>query len=172
MSPKIHASRHCADACCSRIDLHPSRLAAAAWLAWLVLAGLMTGFAIDLPVLVRACLCVFLAIAGSHNVRVFVLLAGSRAVRAIEWNDHDEFFVLLGRTLERHPATISNESFRLGARFWVLRFATSTGSRTVLVEEAGHNLQAFRRLSRHLSALSRRGSGRRDRPADTIRPKV
>jgi len=100
------------------------------------------------------------------------LLAGPRAVRAIEWSNNGEFFVFLGPALERHPATIANGTFRLGTRFWVLRFAMPSGTRSVLVEETLDDARTFRRLSRCLAAHVRRGSGRGDHPADTIRPKV
>jgi len=143
-----------------------------AWFTWLLSAGGVTGLATDLPLLVRVALCVLLATSGIHGVCVFVLLTGSRAIRAIEWNDAGGFFVLLGPLRERHPATLANGSCRLGARFWLLRFATHSGTRSVLVEEAGGDVRAFRRLSRRLGALFHGGSGRGDRPADTIPPKV
>jgi hypothetical protein len=74
--------------------------------------------------------------------------------------------------LARHPATLASGSFRLGVRFWVLRFATPAGARSVLVQEAARDGRAFRRISRCLDGQLRRGSGRSRQPAVTIPPKV
>lgn len=120
----------------------------------------------------RVTICAVVALAGWHAVRTFVLLRGPRAVRAIEWTGSGELFVYLGMSPEPQPASLANGSFRLGVRFWVLRFATPFGTRAVLVEEAAAADRAFRRLSRCLMGHIRRGSGRSSRPAVTIRPKV
>jgi hypothetical protein len=152
--------------------LIPSRVATGAWFAWLALACCVTWFGVALPPLVRLAICAAVAVTGLHGLRSFVLLRGPRAVRAIEWTDSGELFVFLRRSPERHPAALANGSFRLGERFWVLRFTTAAGSRAALVEEATDGAQTFRRLSRCLAGHVRRGSGRSTRPAVTIRPKV
>jgi hypothetical protein len=168
----IPAAPRCAGASCKRIDLIPSRLAATAWFAWLVWACAVTWCAVALPWLARFIICAIVAAAGVPALRVFVLLAGPRAIRAIEWDEAGELSVCLGTTLAPHPATLANGSFRLGKRFWVLRFATPVGLRSVLVEEAFGASLAFRRLSRCLDGHLRGGCGRSRRPAVTIQPKV
>jgi hypothetical protein len=119
---------------------------------------------------VRFTICSVIAAAGVRGLATFVLLTGPRAVRAIEWNEAGDMSVCLGETLAPLPATLASGSFRLGLRFWVLRFATPVGPRSVLVEEAAGAVLAFRRLSRYLSWHLRRGSGRSRRPAVTIQP--
>jgi len=171
MSHPILAARRSAASSCNRIELFPSRLGAAAWLAWLTLACLVTWFAVALPWPARIAICGALATTGIRGVREFVLLAGPRAVRAIEWTEAGEFFVCLGPGFARHPATLSNGTFRLGVRYWVVCFATPTGPRAALVEASG-DPHPFRRLSRRLTRHLQRGSGRSPRPAVTIRPKV
>jgi hypothetical protein len=152
--------------------LIPSRLAAGASFAWLALACAVTWFGVALPSPVRAAICAAVALAGFHAVRTFVLLRGPRAVRTIEWTESGEFFVYLGMSTAPQPASLANGSFRLGVRFWALRFITPSGPRAVLVEEAPVGAPTFRRLSRCLIGHIRRGSGRSSRPAVTIRPKV
>jgi hypothetical protein len=168
------ARQRCASACCNRIELIPSLFAASAWFTWLLLACIVTWFAVALPWAARLAICgaVAGAGAGARGLRTFVLLAGPRAVRAIEWNPAGELSVRLGDCLAPQPATLEHGSFRLGARFWVLQFATPVGARSVLVEQAPGDIRAFRRLSRCLNGHLRRGSGRSRQPAVTIRPKV
>jgi hypothetical protein len=139
---------------------------------WLALVAAVCWFAVALPELARFALCVAVAVSGFRSVRAFVLLRGPRAIRAIEWNEEGTLTVCLGATLSSHPATLAKGSFRLGLRFWVLRFATPVGSRSVLVEEGRHSPHAFRRLSRCLNGHLRRASGRARRPAVTMPPKV
>jgi hypothetical protein len=172
MSPTIPAAPRCAGNSCDRIDLVPSLLAAGAWLWWLATACTVTWFAVALPWLLRFVFCAAIASSGMYSLRTFVLLAGPRAIRAIEWNEAGEWSVYLGTRLARCPATLSAGSFRLGLRFWVLRFATPEGPRSVMVEEAPGATHAYRRLTRRLEAHLRRGTGRYRRPAVTIRPKV
>ena len=172
MSPTIPAAPRSAGASCNRIDLVPSFLAAGAWLCWLATVCAVTGFAVALPWLLRFVICAAVASAGVLALRTFVLLAGPRAIRAIEWNEAGEWFVYLGTAMAPNPAVLSAGSFRLGLRFWVLRFATPSGTRSVMVEEAAGATHAYRRLTRCLEGHLRRGSGRSRRPAVTIRPKV
>jgi hypothetical protein len=127
---------------------------------------------VALPWPARVALCVTVIAAGLRGLQAFILLRGPRAVRAIEWTDAGDWSVCLGATLARHPATLSDGSFRLGTRFWVLRFETPVGTRSVLVEEGSREPRAFRRLSRCVGDQLRRGSGRSREPAVTIRPKV
>jgi len=172
MSPKIPGAPRCAGASCNRIDLVPSVVAASAWGAWLLLVIAVCWFAVALPAPVRFTICVAVAVAGYCGLRAFVLLRGPRAIRAIEWNEEGSLSVCLGSTLAQFPADLAQGSFRLGLRFWVLRFGTPVGPRSVLVEERRHSPCAFRRLTRCLNGQLRRASGRSRRPAVTMPPKV
>lgn len=129
-------------------------------------------FAVELPWVARLGLCFFIVVPGIHSIRRFVLLKGSRAVRVIEWTEEGEFAVRLGPTLTRFPASLDGGSFRLGVRFWVLRFLTPLGQCPVLLANDLGNAWAFRRLSICLNRSLRAASGRGSRPAVTIRPKV
>lgn len=129
-------------------------------------------FAVALPWVARLAICFFIVVPGVGCVRRFVLLKGSRAVRAIEWTEDGEFTVRLGPKLDRFPASLGNGSFRLGLRFWVLRFVTPLGHCPVLVADDARNTRVFRRLSRCLNRSLRAASGRSSRPAVTIQPKV
>jgi hypothetical protein len=172
MCPPIPAARHSAGVFSNRIEVIPSLVAASAWFAWLALACTVTWLAVALPWFLRFSICATVAAAGLRGMRAFVLLRGPHAVRAIEWTDAGEWSVCLGAKLERHAATLANGSFRLGDRYWVLRFKTTAGACSVLVEEKASTSRAFRRLSRCLHGHVRRGSGRSRQPAVTIRPKV
>jgi len=172
MSPKIPGAPRCAGASCNRIDLVPSVAAASAWVTWLALVISVCWFAVALPASVRFTICVAIGVAGFRGLRAFVLVRGPRAVRAIEWNEEGSLSVSLGPTLAKFPADLAPGSFRLGLRFWVLRFGTPVGPRSVLVEEGRHSPCAFRRLTRCLNGQLRRASGRSGRPAVTMPPKV
>jgi hypothetical protein len=171
MSHPILDTLHCA-ASCSRIELTPSRPAAALWLAWLAFAGLAVLFAVDLPWVARLGIGFFIVVPGALSIRRFVLLKGFRAVRVIEWTEDGEFAVRLGPTLTRFPASLDGGSFRLGLRFWVLRFVTPLGQCQVLLANDVRNAWAFRRLSLCLNRSLRAASGRGSRPAVTIQPNV
>jgi hypothetical protein len=171
MFQKIPATPRCA-AHCSRIDLRPSRGAAALWLAWLSLVCGATFFAVALPWQVRLAVCAAVVIPGLRCVSSFILLEGARAVRAIEWSDEGEFVVFLGPALRPQAASLGTGSFRFGLQIWVLRFATPLGPRSVLIAGGAQEPRVFRRLSRCLCGHLRRASGRAKRPTVTIRPKV
>ena len=143
-----------------------------AWFVWLALVIAVCWFAVALPGPVRFATGACIAAVGFRGLRTFVLLKGPHAVRAIEWNEEGDLFVCLGATVAPFPASLAKGSFRMGLRFWVLRFATPVGTRAVLVEEVGRASIAFRRLSRCLNGHLRRASGRSRRPAVTIQPKV
>jgi hypothetical protein len=172
MSPKIPGAPPCAGTSCNRIDLVPSVRAAGAWLAWLALVCAVCWFAVALPGIVRFAVCVAVAATGFHGLRAFVLLRGPRAIRAIEWNEEGCLSICLGATCTPSPAVLASGPFRMGARFWILRFATPAGSRSVLVEEERYSPRAFRRLSRQLNGQLRRANGRARRPAVTMPSKV
>ena len=157
---------------CSRIDLNPSRLAAVLWFAWLALVCIVILAAVVLPWILRITLCLAVCLPGIRCIRSFVLLAGSQAVRSIEWSEEGDFGVRLGPQLEPYSATLAAGSFRWGVQVWVLRFMTPVGLRPVLIAGGVQEEERFRRLSRCLTTHLRRASGRRSAPAVTIRPKV
>ena len=171
MSHPIPATPRCA-AFCSRIDLTPSRLAAALWFAWLTLVCAVVGFAVALPWQFQLGLCLAVLVLGIRCISSFVLLRGPRAVRSIEWSENGDFGVRLGPQLIPHTAALAEGSFRLGVQLWVLRFMTPAGLRPVLIVGGLHDAKCFRRLSRCLTTHLRRASGRGTAPTVTIRPKV
>jgi hypothetical protein len=157
---------------CFRIDLNPSRFAAALWLAWLALAGAVAVSASALPWFLRLAVCLAVWLPGIRCIRSFVLLVGPQAVRSIEWSEEGDFAVRLGPQRALQPATLATGSFRVGAQWWVLRFITPRGLRPVLIAGGVQDEEGFRRLSRCLTAQLRRASGRGAGPTVTIRPKV
>lgn len=171
MSHPIPATPPCA-ASCSRIDLNPSLLAAALWYSWLLLVCAVALLAVALPWIVRASICLAVAAPGIRCVRSFVLLRGEGAVRAIEWSEEGEFAIRLGPSFRREVATLGAGSFRLGVRWWVLRFVTPSGTHPVLIAGAIQDARGFRRLCRCLNRRMRWASGQRSRPAVTMPPKV
>jgi hypothetical protein len=171
MSRQIPDTPPCA-ACCSRLDLIPSRFAAVLWFAWLALVCAATLFAVALPWPVRVAICIAIVVPGIRCIREFVLLEGPRAVRAIEWTEEGAFAVRLGPELTAHPATLAAGSFRLGVQLWVLRFMTPMGLCPVLITGGAQDARPFRRLTRCLTMHLRRAPGRGTAPTVTIRPKV
>jgi hypothetical protein len=157
---------------CFRIDLKPSRVAAALWFAWLVLVCIVVVCAVALPGVARIALCLAVWLPGIRCIRTFVLLAGAQAVRSIEWSEEGDFGVRLGPQLASHPVTLAAGSFRWGTQIWVLRFMTPVGLCPVLIAGGLQDAESFRRLSRCLTTHLRRASGRAAAPAVTIRPKV
>lgn len=160
MSRKTRARRRSAAPSCNRIEFVPSRRAAAAWLCWLSLAFILIWSA-DLPAVLRAVLCLPLAVALA-TLRRFVFLNGARAVRALKWSAEGKYFVRLGGSPRWLPATPAR-CFRYGPGLWILNFVTPVGIRGLLVDSALQEPRALRRLSRGLDW----GSGRdRAGPAD------
>jgi hypothetical protein len=168
MSHPIPATPPCA-ASCSRIDLNASHLAAALGYTWLTLVCTVVLFAVALPWLARASICVAVIAPGIRCIRSFVLLEGKGAVRAIEWSDEGELSVRLGPELHLESASLGAGSFRLGVEWWVLRLVTPSGIRPVLIAGAVQDVRGFRGLSRCLCRHMRWASGRRSRAAVTIR---
>ena len=157
---------------CSRIDLAPSRVAAAIWITWLTLVCAVVLAATDLPWVMRIALCPAVLLLGARCIRSFILLAGPEAVRAIEWSEEGEFRVRLGPGFEAQPASLAPGSFRFGVGCWVLRFRTPAGLRPVLIAGGNQDAERFRRLSRCLTTYLHRASGRGGGAAVTIRAKV
>jgi hypothetical protein len=131
----------------------------------------VTLFGVCLPIVVRFVVCAAVAVGGIRCVKTLILLEGSQAIRAISWSDED-FVVFLGSKMSPQPATLDAAAFRFGVELWVLRFSTPLGLRSVLIVSRAQSARPFRRLCRRLIAQSRRASGRVNRPADTMPPKV
>ena len=80
------------------------------------------------------------------------------AVRAIEWTEDGRVRRLAGiRALTATRPRLRPGSFRLGVRFWVLRFVTPAGPRPVLIAGGAQECRRFRRLSRCLTSASAPG---------------
>ena len=82
---------------------------------------------------------------------------------AIEWSEEGESGVRLGPQLTPHPATLAAGSFRLGVRYWVLRFMTPAGCGRYLSQAAFRTT----RVSAPVGCLTthlRRASGARGAP--------
>jgi hypothetical protein len=172
MSHPIPATPPSAAPCSNRLELAPSRLAAALWCAWLILVCVVTLFGVAIAWPVRVGICGGVIGLGLRSIQSFVWLAGRRGVRVIEWSEDAEFMITMGSSSVRIPARLGSGSFRCGTRSWVLRFMTQPGPRVCLVVENPDDTRAFRRLSRCLDSSLRRSPGRSSRPAVTIPPKV
>ena len=149
----------------NRIDLMPSRFAAAAlvrmarrWSCAVIL------FAVALPWPARIALCLASRYCGVRCIRSFVLLAGPRAVRAIEWSEAGEFGVCLGPQLHAASGHCWPGSFRLGVRIWVLRFMTPAGLCPVLIAGGVQDAESVPAPFPVSYEGLRRASGRADRP--------
>lgn len=161
MSQTTRATPRSAGNSSGRIDLVPSRRAAIAWLSWLALVVAVTSCAVALPLPLRAAAGLLVVGAGVRRVRSFVLLRGSRAVRAIEWGG-SSFILHLVSQAKPLAATVSAASFRPGRQWLVFVFDTAAGRFSVLVDGRYQEARAFRRLcrefSRELKASARRDS--------------
>lgn len=142
---------------------------------WVCSICAVVWFAVDLPWLVRGALGLATTVSNACSICRCVLLLGSRAVRALEWQEQGEFTVLLGGERAAHPAALAAGSFRLGGLL-ALRFKVPGGMRAVLIDGNRQEPRAFRRLCRRLGDA--RGGAKRAVPGvprsrtDTIRPKV
>jgi hypothetical protein len=161
MSQTIRATPRSAGFSSSRIDLLPSRRAAVAWFAWLALVCAVISCA-DLPAVVRMTVCVLVVTPGIRTVRSFVMLRGSRGVRAIEWTG-STLTILVGPERRPFAATLSRDSFRPGRQWLSLTFETPAGRRHVLVDGGYQDTRAFRRLCREYSRRLTGSAGRDSR---------
>jgi hypothetical protein len=124
---------------------------------WLVVccAALLGGTA--LPWTIRVALGLVLIAVNLPILRMGVLLRGSRAVRTLEWNEEERFYIgsvlRAGFDPQPLPALLLPGSFRLGIAFLVLWFSTPAGLRVVLIDGGRQDPVAFRRLSRRLARV-------------------
>ena len=110
---------------------------------------------VSLPVIARFALGLILVAFNLPALCTAVLLRGSRAVRAVEWNEEGSFFLRSGLRsgsgARLVPARLLPTSFRLGIAFLVLWFSTPAGLRVVVIDGERQDPVAFRRLCRHLA---------------------
>lgn len=149
--PSTRATRRCAAHSCGQIELVPSRRLAAAWLLWLALCvfTLLTGVALPWPV--RIALSAGLVTANLRALEAAVLLRGPRGIRGLRWCADSSFRLHSAAGQPGLPATLRPTSFRLGSDVLVLWFATSAGSRTVVLDARRQDPVPFRRLCRRLA---------------------
>ena len=131
---------------------------AALWLSWLGVVCVALLFAVAVPWLARIAICLVLVISNVRSVGVCVLLRGTRAVRALEWQEQGDFTLVSGTPRLFSPAALAAGCFRLGS-IVVLRLSTAAGMRVVLIDGGLQEMRAFRRLCRRLAWRGSRGSG-------------
>ena len=174
MSHPIRATPPCAGTSCNRIELIPSRFAARAWFAWLLLACAVTVVCRDAAV---ACAHRHLRAPSPRQacvaLRAFVLLTGPRAVRAIEWDEAGELHRLPGATLAPHPADTRARIVPAGPAVLGIAVRNAGGDR----DPCWWRRRPVRHVPSGASAGVSTGTcagvpGAPGRPADTIRPKV
>jgi hypothetical protein len=165
MSPKIRTRRRSAAASFNRIDFVPSRLAAAVWAGWLIMAGVLAAQA-RLPWLLGLSIATLVIGAAGHTLLSYVLLRGPRSLRALEWSgrEADTYCVCIGPA-GRRLAAIPEGCQRYGEALWLLRFRTGEGVFQLLVETRRQDQRALRRLGRRLFGSGGSGSGRSGRAA-------
>lgn len=175
MSRPIRSRRRSAAESCNRIDLVPSRRVAASGAIWLMFATALT-LQSAMPWPGHLAVAALVWTAGTWAIRIHVMLAGARAVRAIEWpvEAGGTYFVHLGPNPRRLPA-LPVGCGRQGMA-WFLRFRTPEGTVGVFVDAGIQDPHAVRRLGRRLFANPGAGPkavpAARRRQADTIAPKV
>ncbi|HUQ09536.1 MAG TPA: hypothetical protein VM146_04410 [Steroidobacteraceae bacterium] len=150
MSPKIRTRRRSAAASFSRIDFIPSRIAAAAWLGWLVMAGALAAHT-QLPWQLRLAIAALVMGSGGHTLWSYVLLRGPRSLRALEWSgsEPDTYYVWVGPA-GRRLAALPEGCRRYGTALWLLRFRTAEGLFELLVETGRQDQRSLRRLGHRL----------------------
>jgi hypothetical protein len=150
MSRKIRTRRRSAAASFSRIDFVPSRIAAAAWLGWLVMAGVLVAQT-RLPWPLRLSIAALVIAAAGPTLWSYVLLRGPRSLRALEWSglEADTYYVCIGPASRRLAATPEG-CRRYGKALWLLRFRTAEGPFELLVETGRQDQRVLRRLGRRL----------------------
>lgn len=167
MSQTIRATPRSAACSSTRIELLPSRRAACAWFAWLILVCTITICAVALPWPIRIALCALPAVAGLRTLRSFVLLRGPRGVRTIDWTG-GALTIQVGPERRTIAATWSRGSFRPGRQWLALTFDTPSGRRQVLIDGRYQDTRAFRRLCREFSRSLKGSSGGIPGLTDTI----
>jgi hypothetical protein len=160
MSQTIRATPRSAESSSTRIELLPSRRAAFAAFAWLILVTTITLCAVALPLPIRIALGVVSVVAGVRSLRSYVLLRGPRGVRAIDWT-RGALTIEVGPGRRRIDSTWNRGSFRPGRQWLALAFDTPSGRLQVLVDGRYQDARAFRSLCREFSR-GLKGGSRRD----------
>ncbi|HEY5973073.1 MAG TPA: hypothetical protein VIT22_14130 [Pseudoxanthomonas sp.] len=120
-------------------------------IAWLAALGWMILAAVDLALPARIAVCVCAATAGLATIQSVFLLRGSRAVRALQWNDKGQINAVLGGRKDEYPVTVRPGSFRLGRHGLLLWLETGHGSLAVFIDASKQEPRAFRSLCRLLN---------------------
>ncbi len=162
MSQTTRATPRSAESSSTRIELLPSRRAALAGFAWLILIGTITICAVALPLPIRIAICALTALAGLRTLRSFVLLRGPLGVRAIDWTG-GALTIQVGPERQPIGATWNRASFRPGRQWLALAFDTPSGRRQVLIDGRYQDTRAFRRLCREFSRGVTGSAGRDSR---------
>jgi hypothetical protein len=82
-------------------------------------------------------------------VRRFVLLCGPGSLRAVEWNARGDLLVQTGSG-HRLAAVPARGCRQYGIGLWILRFDTTSGAVSALLDTGLQDPVAMRRLSRRL----------------------
>jgi hypothetical protein len=149
MSRTIPSTRPCvAPSCSSRIELAPSRRAAALAASWLIVVCAVLIGAVALPLPARIGLCLAMATPAAVAIRRCLLLRGRRAVHILEWRGGWRAWIGPGRI--ETPVTVLGGSFRIGRVFLLLWLRGRDGIHGVVIDTGRQEPRAFRRLCRQL----------------------
>lgn len=118
---------------------------------WVTMVDVMILAAVALPLPARIALCVAIATACLCTIRSVILLRGPRAVRSLRWSAAG-IRAVIGPETREIPAEIVAGSFRFGRQVLALRLRTCDGMRAVIIDGGRQEVQAFRRLCRHLES--------------------
>lgn len=132
----------------SRIEIVPSRRAAAWAGGWLALVCGVLVAAVALPLPVRVGLCIAIATPGLAAIRGCMLLAGRRAVRMLDWSAG--WRARIGPGTTETSVTLQVGSFRVGQAFLLLWLRSCDGIHGVFIDAGGQDPVTFRRLCRQL----------------------
>src|SRR5688500_12518015 len=129
MSQTTRATPRSAESSSTRIELLPSRRAAVAGFAWLILIGTITICAVALPLPIRIAICALPALAGLRTLRSFVLLRGPLGVRAIDWTG-GALTLQVGPEIQPFDASWYDAPYRSCLQWLALDHATALCRRT------------------------------------------
>jgi len=152
-------SQDSAGQCCERIELVPSRRAAALAAAWLFAVGAMTLLAVALPLPARIGICIGVATFVLPAIRVNCLLIGPGSVNWVGWNDRGELLAGIGPRRVEMAANLVSGSFRLGSLGFFLWLETRDGFHSVFIDKGMQDIRGIRRLARRLNWTPRRAPG-------------
>ena len=150
MSRTIPGTRPCvAPSCSSRIELAPSRRAAALAASWLILVCAVVIGAVALPLPVRIGLCLAIATPATLAIRRVLLLRGRSAVHILGWQG-GAWLAWIGPGRIETPVTLQAGSFRVGRLFLLLWLRGRDGIHGIFIDAGRQEPRSFRRLCRQL----------------------